>query len=107
MASSNYTQLENRGYAQVVSAASSAAVGLTASYPASASIGRQGIPNYAIISVDGASARWRDDGTAPTSSVGMPLPINTNLFYDGELGKFQIIAVATSSNVNISFYNAF
>jgi hypothetical protein len=106
MSFSDYTQLENRGFASVIASAT-AAVGLTGSYPTNSATGRQGIPNYAIISVDSNSARWRDDGTAPTATVGMPLPINTNLLYDGELGKFQIISNAVSANVNISFYNAY
>lgn len=114
MSTSNYVQLENLGFATVTAAQSGAAVGLTASYPVTAVTarggGRPGTPNFAYISCDGTSARWRDDGTAPTATVGMPLPINTLLAYDGELGKIQFIgsgAAGSASSVYVSFYNSY
>jgi len=110
MSTGNYVPLESLGYAQLTAATSAAAVGLTASYPTVAQSGRPGIPNFAYISVDGASARWRDDGVAPTTSVGMPmLTTSPPMAYDGELGEFQIIGAVASgaATVNVSFYRAY
>ena len=48
--------------------------------------------------------RWRDDGTAPTSSVGMPLVVGTTLNYDGDLNKIRFIETAASAVLNVSYY---
>jgi len=49
--------------------------------------------------------RWRDDGTAPTASVGMPLPAGTILSYDGDLSRIRFIETAASAALNISYYD--
>ena len=61
---------------------------------------------YAIIQCEGttASVRWRDDGTAPTSSVGMNLSTGGELDYSGDLTQIQFIANAGSPILDISFY---
>jgi hypothetical protein len=61
--------------------------------------------NFAIIAVETAAVRWRDDGTAPTSSVGMPLS-NTGapLEYSGPLANIQFIAQTGSPVLNVSYY---
>ena len=53
-----------------------------------------------------AAARYRDDGTAPTSTVGFPLAANEKLIYDGDLAKFQIISQAGTITVDYLFYRA-
>ncbi len=81
------------GYQQITSLTS--AVGLEV--PAGA--------NFAIISVDTASVRWRDDGTAPTAIEGMALS-NTGpaLEYSGPLANIQFIAEGGSPVLNVSYY---
>jgi len=61
--------------------------------------------NFAIIAVDTAAVRWRDDGVAPTASVGMPLS-NTGapLEYSGPLASIQFIAQTGSPVLNVSYY---
>lgn len=49
--------------------------------------------------------RWRDDGTAPTASAGMPLAIGVELDYDGDLQNIQFIEQTASAKVNVSYYN--
>lgn len=48
--------------------------------------------------------RWRDDGVAPTATVGMPLAVNTELTYDGDLGAIQFIEQTASAKLNVSYY---
>lgn len=59
---------------------------------------------YAIIQVTGKNCRWRDDGTAPTTTVGSLLAVGESFFYAGELSKFQIIETEASAVLNVSYY---
>jgi len=59
---------------------------------------------YAFIDVSGAAVRYRDDGVAPTASVGMPVAINTQLQYFGNLAAIEFIQQAAGAVLDISFY---
>jgi len=88
------------GYQQITSL--SAATGLTVPI-----IDVQGLsckPAIAIITPETQAVRWRDDGTAPTASVGMPLAVGVTLQYDGDLTKIQFIEQTASAKINISYY---
>ena len=61
-------------------------------------------PSIAIIVAEGAAVRWRDDETAPTASVGMPLATGVTLQYDGDLSKIQFIEQTASAKLNVSYY---
>ena len=80
------------GYQQITSL--SASTGLTA--PSGATL--------AVVVPEGYSVRWRDDGTAPTGSVGMPLAIGATLSYDGDLTRIRFIEQASSAKLNVSYY---
>jgi hypothetical protein len=58
----------------------------------------------ALIAPETKDVRWRDDGTAPTASVGMPLVVGTTLNYDGDLNRIRFIQTDTSAAINISYY---
>jgi hypothetical protein len=58
----------------------------------------------AVIQAEAGDLRWRDDGTAPTTTVGMVLPNGSVLEYDGRLSSIQFIAVTAGALVNVSFY---
>lgn len=60
--------------------------------------------NFALITPESQAVRWRDDGTAPTSSVGMPLAAGVTLQYDGDLSKIKFIEQTGGAKVNISYY---
>jgi hypothetical protein len=61
--------------------------------------------NVALISVEVAAVRWRDDGTAPTTSIGMYLPNGLAPFeYSGTLDAIEFIAATGSPLVNVSYY---
>lgn len=58
----------------------------------------------ALISVVTQDIRWRDDGTVPTAAVGMRLPADKELLYEGDLAAFRFIEVAVATEVNITYY---
>jgi hypothetical protein len=66
-----------------------------------------GIPTGAVIvyiTPETAAIRWRDDGTAPTTTVGNPVGAGAQLVYAGPLLAMQIIAQAGTATVNANFY---
>lgn len=88
------------GYQQITSFA--AATHLTLPTPPAGFI-----VGYTVIQCEGASTdttRWRDDGTAPTSSVGMMLIGGQELDYTGDPTMIQFIVDAGSPKLNISYY---
>lgn len=88
------------GYQQITSLSS--ATGLTV--PAKDVNGLKMTPSIAIIVAETQGVRWRDDGTAPTASVGMPLAAGVAFQYDGDLSKIQFIEQTASAKLNISYY---
>lgn len=58
----------------------------------------------ALIVPETQNVRWRDDGTAPTASVGMPIYVGASLSYDGDLNRIRFIQEAASAKLNISYY---
>lgn len=61
--------------------------------------------NFAIITVSTAAVRWRDDGTAPTASLGMPLATNDEpMEYSGTLTAIQFIAQSGNPVLDVSYY---
>ena len=58
----------------------------------------------ALIQTSTQGIRWRDDGTDPTSSVGMPLPAGRDFLYTGNLQDFRMIEDTAGAEVNVSFY---
>ena len=58
-----------------------------------------------LLTVSVANVRWRDDGTAPTSTTGMLLTTTDEPFYyEGNLSKLQFIETATGALLDISYY---
>lgn len=80
------------GYQQITSLSSAA--GLTP--PQGATL--------ALIVPESQNVRWRDDGTNPTASVGMPIFVGASLSYDGDFNKIKFIEEAASAKINVSFY---
>lgn len=80
---------------------------LTAAQLASA-IALPSIPagsTVAIITVDTASVKWRDDNTAPTATVGMTIRDTDPPFeYWGDLATLEFIAVSGSPVLNVAYY---
>ena len=58
----------------------------------------------ALIHADTQAIRWRDDGIAPTATVGMRLVVGSELYYDGEFSRLQMIAETAGAKANVSYY---
>jgi hypothetical protein len=58
----------------------------------------------ALISVSANAIRWRDDGTNPTASVGMPVAVGQEWQYAGPLAALAIIAQSGSATIDIAYY---
>jgi hypothetical protein len=88
------------GYQQIVGLAASTAL----TVPERDLNGIATTPTVAMIIAEGAPARWRDDGVAPTATVGMPLPIGAVLLYDGDLKQIRFIQQSGTAALNVSYY---
>lgn len=58
----------------------------------------------AILVCETQAIRWRDDGTAPTSTIGIPLPVNTIFTYTGDLSALKVIEQTASAVLSVSYY---
>lgn len=66
-----------------------------------------GIPagaTMAYIQAEAQAIRYRDDGTAPSGTVGMPIASGAAILYVGNLTAVRVIEQAASAKVNILFY---
>lgn len=57
-----------------------------------------------LIQAESQDVRWRDDGEAPTDSVGMLLEAGQTLYYNGDPLAFRAIQVTATALLNVSFY---
>ncbi|RRV49572.1 hypothetical protein [Pseudomonas sp. p106] len=60
----------------------------------------------ALMKVEGAPVRYRDDGVDPTQAIGMPLMIGESLVYDAVMLDMRLIAQQAGAIVNIAYYGA-
>lgn len=59
----------------------------------------------AVFCVETANVRWRDDGVAPTASVGMIAPYGQPCWaYTGSLSAIQFIAASGSPVLDVTYY---
>lgn len=95
MINMNLIGFKSLGYQQVTNL--TAAVGLTV--PAGASI--------ALLQVTGQNVRWRDDGTDPTTTVGMVLTSGADPYpYSGDLSKIKFIEATATAVLNVTYFAA-
>lgn len=97
------------GYAQYAGA--SAVVKLTSTptsgvaLPTQRPDGTVGRPKYAVLTVEGGTARWIDAGAVvATASVGTPIFAGGELDYDGDLVNIQIF-VPSGATLNVAYYD--
>ncbi len=92
----------NLGYCQMTSLATAKAV--TTANCTSGSAPTQSEHVILQICAESQAIRYRSDGTAPTASVGIPVPAGTCYQWSGDLRALQIIQVAASATVDIEFF---
>jgi len=88
------------GYQQITNLSSAANL----TVPQTTPNGQNGKPVFALIVAEGQAVRWRDDGTSPSASVGMPLAVGIPLQYDGDLTNIKFIEQVGGAKLNISYY---
>jgi hypothetical protein len=65
------------------------------------------VPDEAVLAIivcETQAVRYRDDGTNPTATVGMPLPIGMQFIYNGNLSALKFIGQAAGAVINVSYY---
>ena len=72
--------------------------------PTRAPDGSRQQPTFIVVTPEGQNTRWRDDGTDPTASIGMPIYVGTTLLYDGDLTRIRFINMVAGGKVNVSYY---
>lgn len=88
------------GYQQITDVSASTAL----TVPTRDAMGQGCQPTLAVIVAEDQAVRWRDDGTAPSASVGMPLAVGVPLSYDGNLQNIRFFEQAAGATLNISYY---
>jgi hypothetical protein len=58
----------------------------------------------ALIQCLNQNVRWRDDGSDPTTSVGMRIHAGETIYYVGDLRKIKFIEEAAGAELNIALY---
>lgn len=89
------------GYEQVTSISSAKSLTVPTKDP---STGLNVKASFALITAEAQGVRWRDDGVAPTATVGMPLAAGVTLQYDGDLTRIKFIEQTSGGIVNVSYY---
>lgn len=82
------------GYQQITSLSSATAL----TVPTGAQV--------AIVTAESQAVRFRDDGTNPTASVGMPIASGQSYTFNraDELAKLKFIEQTASATINVSYY---
>lgn len=90
------------GYQQISAATLATAQNLTLP---TLTVGQAGMQvGYTLIQANGGAIRWRDDGTAPTASVGMLIADGGELTYTGDPTKIKLILSTSTPTADISYY---
>lgn len=88
-----YTPL---GYCQLTSIDTSTLLSSCSGFPATAT--------RAVMIPEAQAIRYRDDGTAPTSSAGFPVAVGVVVDYTGALSKVRVISQTSGAKLNVLFY---
>lgn len=76
-------------------------------------VAAQGLPSLpvdatlAILTVSGQPVRFRDDGTNPTATVGMPIAVGQSYTFKGTnalLAATKLIQTTATATVDVSYY---
>lgn len=87
------------GYCQIASIDASTALSACAG----------GVPtgaNFAVIQPEAQAIRYRDDGTAPTTTVGYPVAVGASFTRSGNLSNVRVISATSGAKLNVLFYRS-
>lgn len=84
------------GYQQITSL--SAAIALTV--PTNCG----GTVSMATITPEAQAVRYRDDGTDPSATVGMPMAVGVTLVYEGRITAIKFFEQTGGAKLNVSYY---
>jgi len=89
------------GFQQITSLGSSTALTI----PTKDAQGNTCKPNAVLLQPETQNVRWRDDGTAPTATIGMLLPTTATqpFYYDGDLNQIRFIQTTASASLNVYY----
>ena len=59
---------------------------------------------YAHICVEGQAVRYRDDGVAPTATVGMPIAAGACIDYVGPFAAIRFISQTSGATIDVAYY---
>lgn len=91
------------GYFQIAAGGIDAAIAIAAASAAAIAIFAKG-PVTLKISCEAQAVRWRDDGTAPTAAIGMPLAVGVEMTYVARSKNLQFISVVAGAILNVTAY---
>ena len=94
---SNFVPLGVAQFAALTSAQPLPGVGSPATIPVGPNI-------IAIIVPETQACRYRDDGTAPTATVGMLLVAGQPFVYSGDLSAFEMIQATATATATVAYY---
>ena len=66
-----------------------------------------GVPAGSVVAYiipETAAVRYREDGTNPTTTVGVPVAVGQQLIYSGNLNVVTFVAQSGTSTLNVAFY---
>lgn len=63
-----------------------------------------GLVTMIQVTPEAQAVRYRDDGVAPTATVGMPVAVGTTVTYEGAVKNIQFISQTSGAKLNVSYY---
>lgn len=97
-----YVMDRSLGYAQAAAGAIDTAVLVsTLTFGSAAAAGIPGGTQTLLLQPTAQAIRWRDDGIAPTATVGYPLAAGAELRYTGQTARLQVIAQTAGAILNV------
>lgn len=98
--------LDCLGYAQLTSLSSATAIS-TGTFGSAAAAGIPAGTETVLLQAETQNVRYRDDGTNPTSSVGMILYVGTIYeFTIAQIAAMKVIEATASAKLNVTCYGS-
>lgn len=84
------------GYCQLTSIDTAVLLSSCSGFPATATL--------AVFVPEAQAIRYRDDGVAPSTTVGQPVAVGVSVEYRGALSKVRVISQTSGAKLNVLFY---